>query len=185
VLPVTYSDNDITLWPGESQTIQATYDPSALKGDSPQVSVSGWNVSAGSVHSAAARSAQSFGVADGTPLHSAPATPGQSNTIAVMQSLRKRIARASVKAARVNGRAVVRVSCAGASGAACHGSVRISALVRHRVGRHWRARSVAVGRRGYHVAAGSSETLRLRLPRAVRGLGGRARLVIDVIGAGS
>jgi exo-1,4-beta-D-glucosaminidase len=46
VLPVFWSDNDITLWPGESQTLRATYRRSALHGASPVVSVFGWNVPA-------------------------------------------------------------------------------------------------------------------------------------------
>jgi exo-1,4-beta-D-glucosaminidase len=44
VLPITWSDNDITLWPGESQTLTATYDPSLLQGARPVVSIQGWNV---------------------------------------------------------------------------------------------------------------------------------------------
>lgn len=44
VLPVLWSSNDITLWPGESQTLTATYSRSALRGAAPVVSVFGWNV---------------------------------------------------------------------------------------------------------------------------------------------
>jgi exo-1,4-beta-D-glucosaminidase len=44
VLPVFWSDNDVTLWPGESQTLTASYKASALKGESAVVSVGGWNV---------------------------------------------------------------------------------------------------------------------------------------------
>ncbi len=44
VLPITWSDNDITLWPGESQTLTATYRSSLLHGAGPVVSVYGWNV---------------------------------------------------------------------------------------------------------------------------------------------
>ncbi len=44
VLPITWSDNDVTLWPGESETLRATYPQSALAGASPVVSLSGWNV---------------------------------------------------------------------------------------------------------------------------------------------
>jgi len=46
VLPIIWSDNDITLWPGESETLRATYASSALHGATPVVSVSGWNVPA-------------------------------------------------------------------------------------------------------------------------------------------
>ncbi len=44
VLPSFWSDNDTTLWPGESETLTAAYGASALAGQRPVVSVSGWNV---------------------------------------------------------------------------------------------------------------------------------------------
>ena len=44
VLPVFWGDNDITLWPGESETMHASYRASALGGASPEVSVGAWNV---------------------------------------------------------------------------------------------------------------------------------------------
>ena len=44
VLPVFWSDDDVTLWPGESETLQASYRRSDLHGASPVVSVSAWNV---------------------------------------------------------------------------------------------------------------------------------------------
>jgi exo-1,4-beta-D-glucosaminidase len=44
VLPIFWSDNDVTLWPGESETLSASYSRSDLGGASPVVSVSGWNV---------------------------------------------------------------------------------------------------------------------------------------------
>ncbi len=44
VLPTFWSDNDITLWPGESETLRASYRAAALDGQQPVVSVSGWNV---------------------------------------------------------------------------------------------------------------------------------------------
>ena len=40
-----WPDNDITLFPGESQTLTVTYDSSDLQGATPVISVSGWNVS--------------------------------------------------------------------------------------------------------------------------------------------
>jgi exo-1,4-beta-D-glucosaminidase len=36
--------NDITLFPGESQTLTVTYDSTSLRGATPVISVSGWNV---------------------------------------------------------------------------------------------------------------------------------------------
>ncbi|WP_255951130.1 glycoside hydrolase family 2 protein [Streptomyces odontomachi] len=44
VQSAVWSDNDTTLWPGESETLTATYDSAGLHGATPVVSVSGWNV---------------------------------------------------------------------------------------------------------------------------------------------
>jgi exo-1,4-beta-D-glucosaminidase len=44
VVPITWSDNDVTLWPGESETLRATYRRADLHGAAPVVSVSGWNL---------------------------------------------------------------------------------------------------------------------------------------------
>jgi exo-1,4-beta-D-glucosaminidase len=44
VLPVFWSDDDVTLWPGESETLHASYRRSDLHGASPVVSLSAWNV---------------------------------------------------------------------------------------------------------------------------------------------
>jgi exo-1,4-beta-D-glucosaminidase len=40
-----WAGNDITLWPGESQTITVTWNSADLQGAAPVVSVSGWNAS--------------------------------------------------------------------------------------------------------------------------------------------
>jgi exo-1,4-beta-D-glucosaminidase len=45
VLPIFWSDDDITLWPGESETLHASYRKADLHGRSPVVTVGGWNVS--------------------------------------------------------------------------------------------------------------------------------------------
>jgi exo-1,4-beta-D-glucosaminidase len=44
VLPVLWSENDTTLWPGESETLTVAYRAAELHGEQPVVSVSGWNV---------------------------------------------------------------------------------------------------------------------------------------------
>jgi len=44
ILPIRWSDNDVTLWPGEQQTITATYSTDALRSGHPTVRVSGYNV---------------------------------------------------------------------------------------------------------------------------------------------
>lgn len=44
VLPVTYSENYVSLWPGESTTITATYQSSDLGGQAPYLRVRGYNI---------------------------------------------------------------------------------------------------------------------------------------------
>jgi exo-1,4-beta-D-glucosaminidase len=44
VVPIMWSDDDVTLWPGESETLRATYRHTDLGGTTPVVSVAGWNV---------------------------------------------------------------------------------------------------------------------------------------------
>jgi len=44
VLPIQWSRNDLTLWPGEVQTITARYSASQLRGGQPMVTLAGWNV---------------------------------------------------------------------------------------------------------------------------------------------
>jgi exo-1,4-beta-D-glucosaminidase len=44
VLPVRWTDNEVSLWPGESTTLTATYRTADLNGATPSVRVSGWNV---------------------------------------------------------------------------------------------------------------------------------------------
>lgn len=44
VLPITWTSNDVTLWPGESTQLIATYATSQLDGSAPVVRISGWNV---------------------------------------------------------------------------------------------------------------------------------------------
>jgi exo-1,4-beta-D-glucosaminidase len=39
-----WNDNDVTLWPGESQTLSVSYTSADLHGAKPVISVSGWNV---------------------------------------------------------------------------------------------------------------------------------------------
>ncbi|MGW7821088.1 glycoside hydrolase family 2 protein [Streptomyces puniciscabiei] len=43
VLPVRWSENEVSLWPGESVTLTATYRTADLHGSAPGVRVSGWN----------------------------------------------------------------------------------------------------------------------------------------------
>ncbi len=85
--PAGYSDNYVTLWPGQSQTVTETYASSQLAGASAVVSVGGFNVDtvnvAGNSTCAAPTGVESFGLANGqVPLGGA--TPGQDNTPATM-----------------------------------------------------------------------------------------------------
>ncbi|MGW2816835.1 glycosyl hydrolase 2 galactose-binding domain-containing protein [Streptomyces sp. NPDC001415] len=49
VLPVRWSDNQVSLWPGESTTLTATYRTADLHGSAPRLRVSGWNTSTATV----------------------------------------------------------------------------------------------------------------------------------------
>ena len=44
VVPVSYTDNDVSLWPGESKTLTATYKTADLGGQAPFLRVGGYNV---------------------------------------------------------------------------------------------------------------------------------------------
>ncbi|MCO5969756.1 glycoside hydrolase family 2 protein [Actinoallomurus soli] len=46
VLPIEWSDNAVTLWPGQSQTLTARYRVADLRGAAPVVGITGWNLSA-------------------------------------------------------------------------------------------------------------------------------------------
>jgi exo-1,4-beta-D-glucosaminidase len=89
--PANYSDNYVTLWPGQSQTITETYKASDLGGSGSVVSVTGHNVDTFNIASNGGCSAQSgvedLGLADGdVPLGGA--TPGQANTPEAMAAAR-------------------------------------------------------------------------------------------------
>ncbi|WP_432186913.1 glycosyl hydrolase 2 galactose-binding domain-containing protein [Streptomyces sp. Tue6028] len=43
VLPAEWSDNQVSLWPGESTTLTVTYRTADLRGSAPRIRVSGWN----------------------------------------------------------------------------------------------------------------------------------------------
>jgi exo-1,4-beta-D-glucosaminidase len=49
ILPVLWSDNYVTLFPGETREIAATYDAKNLGATRPSVTIDGWNVAAGAV----------------------------------------------------------------------------------------------------------------------------------------
>ncbi len=44
VLPITWTDDYVTLMPGERQRLSAAYDVADLRGANPEVVVAGWNV---------------------------------------------------------------------------------------------------------------------------------------------
>ncbi len=49
VLPVRWSDNQVSLWPGESTTLTATFRTADLHGSAPRLRVSGWNTATSTV----------------------------------------------------------------------------------------------------------------------------------------
>ena len=51
VLPIQWSDNEVTLWPGESTTLTATYRTADLHGSAPSVRVAGWNIGTTTIRS--------------------------------------------------------------------------------------------------------------------------------------
>lgn len=50
VLPVQWSDNQVTLWPGETTTLTAAYRTADLHGSAPRLRISGWNTPTATVH---------------------------------------------------------------------------------------------------------------------------------------
>jgi exo-1,4-beta-D-glucosaminidase len=57
-----WNDNDVTLWPGESETLTASYSSADLQGATPVVSVSGWNAAKIDVVAGSAAAGNDFSV---------------------------------------------------------------------------------------------------------------------------
>jgi exo-1,4-beta-D-glucosaminidase len=49
VVPISYTDNYVSLWPGESTTVTARYQTADLAGQAPYLRVRGYNVATSSV----------------------------------------------------------------------------------------------------------------------------------------
>jgi exo-1,4-beta-D-glucosaminidase len=77
VRPATYSDNYVTLWPSQSQTMTETYDASLLEGRDPVVSVGGFNVDTVNISGNAGCDAADVGVEDFGQANGAPAGSGR------------------------------------------------------------------------------------------------------------
>jgi exo-1,4-beta-D-glucosaminidase len=101
VRPATYSDNYVTLWPGQSQTITESYSSSELRGKDPVVTVDGFNVDRFVADSAKGRApkgtgcgarpgVEDFGRANGN-VPSGVASPGIANSPEVMGALAGRV----------------------------------------------------------------------------------------------
>jgi exo-1,4-beta-D-glucosaminidase len=95
VRPATYSDNYVTLWPGQSQTITETHDASLLRGKDAVVTVDGFNVDtavagSGKHCGGAGSGVEDFGRADGA-VGSGQATPGKANSNEVMTEFARRV----------------------------------------------------------------------------------------------
>ncbi|WP_197048410.1 discoidin domain-containing protein [Streptosporangium roseum] len=76
VLPIRWSDNAISLWPGESKTLTATYHAADLNGSAPSVRVTGWNTATQTVPAGGG----------GGPDTQAPSVPGNLRSTAVTPS---------------------------------------------------------------------------------------------------
>jgi exo-1,4-beta-D-glucosaminidase len=76
VLPVQWTDNAVSLWPGESRTLTAAYRTSDLKGSAPSVRVSGWNVTTQTVPAGGS----------GGPDTAPPSVPGNPRSTGVTSS---------------------------------------------------------------------------------------------------
>jgi exo-1,4-beta-D-glucosaminidase len=76
VRPATYSDNYVTLWPGQSQEITETYDSSFLEGRDPVVSVGGVNVDTVGISGDAGCDADEVGAEDFDHANGAPVGSG-------------------------------------------------------------------------------------------------------------
>jgi exo-1,4-beta-D-glucosaminidase len=94
VRPATYSDNYVTLWPGQSQTITQTYAGAQLGRQDPVVTISGFNVEtttiAGNCHCVAKPGTENFDNANGYAA-AGNATPGAANTPEKMAELKQRV----------------------------------------------------------------------------------------------
>jgi exo-1,4-beta-D-glucosaminidase len=91
VRPATYSDNYVTLWPGQSQTITETYDAAQLRGKDPVVTVAGYNVdTAVAGKGCGGGGTEDFGRADGT-VAAGHAMPGKANSHEAMADLARRV----------------------------------------------------------------------------------------------
>jgi len=86
VTSAVWSDNDVTLWPGESETLTATYKSADLKGATPVVSLSGWNAAKTDVVAGTGTGAPNdFSIADAPA--SGSVAQGSSATTTVSTSL--------------------------------------------------------------------------------------------------
>jgi len=75
VLPIRWTDNAVSLWPGESTTLTATYRTADLHGSAPSVRVAGWNTGT-----------QTVPAGSGEPDVTPPTVPGNPRTTAVSAS---------------------------------------------------------------------------------------------------
>jgi exo-1,4-beta-D-glucosaminidase len=181
VLPTTWSDNDITLWPGQSQTIVASYRSADLRGRSPVVSLTGWNLDRGDAP------APPGPEGEGGTVQGNDAAPLRADLGPVASTARRPSPVASAKT-RLRGRRVtITVACRGQKGAVCRGTAVVTARVRGRAGDQLGARlrqatvrrlrrqrppsaplRKTIRRIRYAVPAGGRRTLHATLPRAVK-----------------
>ena len=76
-----WSDNDVTLWPGESETLTASYNSADLQGATPVVSVSGWNMPKVDVVAGTGTGVNDFSLAASPPSGSVAAGSSATSTV--------------------------------------------------------------------------------------------------------
>lgn len=161
ILPTIYSDNDITLWPGQSQTLTASFRSADLKGRTPIVSVTGWNTArrdvAAPVSAAAPAAADDFGpVPGGSPTDA----KGRYTTAAL--ALRSTLPVAHTKASLRGRRVTASVRCTGTRGSVCRGVLVVTARTRGST------RASTVARRAFAIKVGQSRSYHATLARSLQ-----------------
>jgi exo-1,4-beta-D-glucosaminidase len=162
ILPTIYSDNDITLWPGQSQTITATFRAADLKGRTPIVSVTGWNADRRDVAAPLTTAPAAAPLADFGPVPGGGSSDAKGNLTTRADAPKSTLPIVHTKA-RVRGRRVTAtVTCKGAKGAVCRGVLVVTARTRGS------ARTRTIARKAFAIRAPGSRSYRTTLPRAVQ-----------------
>jgi Glycosyl hydrolases family 2/Exo-beta-D-glucosaminidase Ig-fold domain len=174
VKPVEYSDDDITLFPGETETITASYRAASLAGAAPVFSLYGFNVPqivvlAGSGSTANQNQIQtasqpgSLGTGSGSIATVVQPAAKQTNTRSAMKKLKKKVSVVTTHVKWLHGHRQARIilRCKGA--ASCKSTVTVTA--RERIKK--KTRTVVIGRKRSSIAANKSRTIRFTVKRSI------------------